>query len=191
MGGRTLTLEVQQHSDVGQVRCVSLDYRRASTRPGVAQRTGACIHVPVGENMLGRLCNVLGAPIDNLPPPADATPRRPIYRAARLCARRPGTRAVFTGIKVIDLLPAAATWWQSGLFGGAGVGKTVLLMELIRATVQTHGGVSVFAGIGERSREGNELWLDMQQSGVLKNTTLVFGQMNEPPGRAGGLVLPR
>ncbi|HMY57067.1 MAG TPA: F0F1 ATP synthase subunit beta [Pseudomonadota bacterium] len=183
LGGRTLTLEVQQHSDVGQVRCVSLDYTEGLRRGQSAQRTGACIHVPVGENMLGRLCNVLGAPIDNLPPPAEATPRRPIYRAAPpLRTEGQAPELFFTGIKVIDLLLPLRRGGKAGLFGGAGVGKTVLLMELIRATVQTHGGVSVFAGIGERSREGNELWLDMQQSGVLKNTTLVFGQMNEPPG---------
>ena len=181
--GRKLVLEVQQHTDVGQVRTVALDYTEGLRRGLPVERSGRCIHVPVGENMLGRLCNVLGAPIDNLPPPPPETPQRPIYRAAPLLSTQGHTPEVFsTGIKVIDLLLPLHRGGKAGLFGGAGVGKTVLLMELIRATVQSHGGVSVFAGIGERSREGNELWLDMKQSGVLKNTTLVFGQMNEPPG---------
>ena len=181
--GRRLVLEVQQHSDLGQVRCVALDYTEGLRRGQPVERSGRCIHVPVGENMLGRLCNVLGEPIDNLPPPPPETPTRPIYRAAPpLSSQGQAPQVFFTGIKVIDLLLPLRRGGKAGLFGGAGVGKTVLLMELIRATVQTHGGVSVFAGIGERSREGNELWLDMQQSGVLKNTTLVFGQMNEPPG---------
>ncbi len=182
-GGRSLTLEVQQHSDAQQVRCVALDYTEGLRRGQTVNRTGSCIVVPVGENMLGRLCNVLGQPIDNLPPPPTETPLRPIYRSAPpLRTEGQVPEVFFTGIKVIDLLLPLRRGGKAGLFGGAGVGKTVLLMELIRATVQTHGGVSVFAGIGERSREGNELWLDMQQSGVLKNTTLVFGQMNEPPG---------
>lgn len=182
-GEHQLVIEVQQHLDPGQVRCVALDYTEGLRRGQSVERSGRCIHVPVGENMLGRLCNVLGAPIDNLPPPPSDTPLRPIYRSAPPLSTQGHAPEVFlTGIKVIDLLLPLRRGGKAGLFGGAGVGKTVLLMELIRATVQTHGGVSVFAGIGERSREGNELWLEMQQSGVIKNTTLVFGQMNEPPG---------
>ncbi|MFO0619980.1 MAG: F0F1 ATP synthase subunit beta [Polyangia bacterium] len=182
-GSRRIVLEVQQHVAPGLVRTVALDYTEGLRRGQVVDRSGQCIHVPVGEQMLGRLCNVLGQPIDNLPPPPSDTPRRPIFRSAPPLATQGHAPEVFsTGIKVIDLLLPLPRGGKAGLFGGAGVGKTVLLMELIRATVQTHGGVSVFAGIGERSREGNELWLDMQQSGVLKNTTLVFGQMNEPPG---------
>lgn len=182
-GSRRIVLEVQQHVAPGLVRTVALDYTEGLRRGQVVDRSGQCIHVPVGEQMLGRLCNVLGQPSDNLPPPPSDTPRRPIFRSAPPLATQGHAPEVFsTGIKVIDLLLPLPRGGKAGLFGGAGVGKTVLLMELIRATVQTHGGVSVFAGIGERSREGNELWLDMQQSGVLKNTTLVFGQMNEPPG---------
>lgn len=182
-GEHQLVIEVQQHLDPGQVRCVALDYTEGLRRGQSVERSGRCIHVPVGENMLGRLCNVLGAPIDNLPPPPSDTPLRPIYRSAPPLSTQGHAPEVFlTGIKVIDLLLPLRRGGKAGLFGGAGVGKTVLLMELIRATVQSHGGVSVFAGIGERSREGNELWLEMQQSGVIKNTTLVFGQMNEPPG---------
>lgn len=182
-GSRRIVLEVQQHVAPRLVRTVALDYTEGLRRGQVVDRSGQCIHVPVGEQMLGRLCNVLGQPIDNLPPPPSDTPRRPIFRSAPPLATQGHAPEVFsTGIKVIDLLLPLPRGGKAGLFGGAGVGKTVLLMELIRATVQTHGGVSVFAGIGERSREGNELWLDMQQSGVLKNTTLVFGQMNEPPG---------
>lgn len=182
-GEHQLVIEVQQHLDPGQVRCVALDYTEGLRRGQSVERSGRCIHVPVGENMLGRLCNVLGKPIDNLPPPPSDTPLRPIYRSAPPLSTQGHEPEVFlTGIKVIDLLLPLRRGGKAGLFGGAGVGKTVLLMELIRATVQSHGGVSVFAGIGERSREGNELWLEMQQSGVIKNTTLVFGQMNEPPG---------
>jgi F-type H+-transporting ATPase subunit beta len=182
-GEHQLVIEVQQHIDPGQVRCVALDYTEGLRRGQPVERSGRCIHVPVGENMLGRLCNVLGKPIDNLPPPPPDTPLRPIYRSAPPLSTQGHAPEVFlTGIKVIDLLLPLRRGGKAGLFGGAGVGKTVLLMELIRATVQSHGGVSVFAGIGERSREGNELWLEMQQSGVINNTTLVFGQMNEPPG---------
>ncbi len=182
-GEHQLVIEVQQHIDPGQVRCVALDYTEGLRRGQPVERSGRCIHVPVGENMLGRLCNVLGKPIDNLPPPPPDTPLRAIYRPAPPLSTQGHAPEVFlTGIKVIDLLLPLRRGGKAGLFGGAGVGKTVLLMELIRATVQSHGGVSVFAGIGERSREGNELWLEMQQSGVINNTTLVFGQMNEPPG---------
>lgn len=180
---RKLTMEVQQHVSVGVVRCVALEDSTGLCRGQAVWQTGGCIHMPVGEHLLGRLCNVLGEPLDNLADlPAD-TPRRPIFRAAPpLQTESQKTAQFFSGIKVIDLLVPLRQGGKAGLFGGAGVGKTVLLMELIFATVQSLGGVSVFAGIGERSREGNDLWLDMQKSGVLKNTTLVFGQMNEPPG---------
>jgi F-type H+-transporting ATPase subunit beta len=182
-GGQTLTLEVEQHLGKGVVRCVALHDTAGLRRGQTVVRTGQCIHIPVGEHMLGRLCDLLGQPLDTLAPLPEDTPRRPIYRSAPPLRTHGLTPELFfTGIKVIDLLLPLRAGGKAGLFGGAGVGKTVLLMELIFATVQSHGGVSVFAGIGERSREGNELWLDMQKSGVLKNTTLVFGQMNEPPG---------
>ncbi|HEY3820268.1 MAG TPA: F0F1 ATP synthase subunit beta [Polyangiaceae bacterium] len=181
--GRSLMLEVQQHLDPCRVRAVALAFTEGLRRGATVQPTGAPITVPVGENVLGRLVDVLGEPIDRLPVfPAD-TPRRPIHRPAPpLNAQAHGREVFETGIKVIDLLTPLARGGKAGLFGGAGVGKTVLLTELIRATVERHRGIAVFAGVGERSREGNELWLEMRSSGVLGKTALVFGQMNEPPG---------
>lgn len=181
-GGRVV-LEVQQHLDPMHVRAVALSFTEGVRRGAIVEATGAPITVPVGENMLGRLVDVLGEPIDRLPPPPADTPRRPIHRAAPALRDQAHERELFeTGIKLIDLLTPLARGGKAGLFGGAGVGKTVLLTELIRATIQRHRGIAVFAGIGERSREGNELWLEMQSSGVLEKTALVFGQMSEPPG---------
>ena len=181
--GRSLVLEVQQHLDPHRVRAVALAFTEGLRRGAPVEATGAPISVPVGDNVLGRLVDVLGDPIDRLPPLPRDTPRRPIHRAAPSLAVQAHTREVFeTGVKIIDLLTPLARGGKAGLFGGAGVGKTVLLTELIRATVQRHQGIAVFAGVGERSREGNELWLDMRSSGVLGKTALVFGQMNEPPG---------
>ena len=133
--------------------------------------------------MLGRLIDVLGAPLDGGPPIAAGRARWPIHRAPPPLAGQSGARTLFeTGIKVIDLLAPLARGGKAGLFGGAGVGKTVLVMELIRTMVESYSGISVFAGVGERSREGHELLLEMRRSGVLDRTVLVFGQMNEPPG---------
>lgn len=180
-----LVLEVQQHLDQSSVRTVALAATDGAQRELEVRAfgSGGPLQVPVGENVLGRLVNVLGQPIDRLGAlPAD-TPQLPIYRPAPALHTQGQDRQVMqTGIKLIDLLLPLVRGGKAGLLGGAGVGKTVLLMELIRATVQTYGGVAVFAGIGERTREGNELWLEMRESGVLQNTVLVFGQMDEPPG---------
>jgi F-type H+-transporting ATPase subunit beta len=181
--GRLVVLEVQQHIDTRHVRTVALAFTEGLRRGARVEATGAPIFVPVGENTLGRLVDVLGDPIDRLAPLPDETPRRPIHRPAPPLRAQAHSREVFaTGIKPIDLLTPLARGGKAGLFGGAGVGKTVLLTELIRATVERHRGVAVFAGVGERSREGNELWLEMRSSGVLEKTAFVFGQMNEPPG---------
>jgi len=181
--GRDIVLEVQQHVDTRHVRTVALAFTEGLRRGAPVEGTGAPISVRVGENALGRLVDVLGNPIDRLPPLPDDTPRRPIHRSAPPLRAQAHGREVFeTGIKMIDLLTPLSRGGKAGLFGGAGVGKTVLLTELIRATVQRHRGVAVFAGVGERSREGNELWLEMRSSGVLDKTAFVFGQMNEPPG---------
>ncbi|HVY49374.1 MAG TPA: F0F1 ATP synthase subunit beta [Minicystis sp.] len=181
--GRRVVLEVQQHLDTRRVRAVALAFTEGLRRGATVTASGSPITVPVGERALGRLVDVLGEPIDHLPPMPGDTPRRPIHRAAPPLHAQAHAREVFeTGIKVVDLLTPLARGGKAGLFGGAGVGKTVLLTELIRATVQNQHGVAVFAGVGERSREGNELWLDMRASGVLEKTAFVFGQMNEPPG---------
>ena len=147
-----------------------------------AERTGEPIRVPVGPETLGRLFNVLGEPIDGREPLTEAE-RWPIHRPApSLLAQRHGQTFLETGIKVLDLLAPLARGGKAGLIGGAGVGKTILLNELIRTMSHAHGGVAVFAGVGERTREGNDLWMEMQESGVIGNTILVFGQMNEAPG---------
>jgi F-type H+-transporting ATPase subunit beta len=156
----------------------------AGLRRGAAVRqTGSPIQVPVGEAVLGRLINVIGIPIDRLGPFGPDTRRWPIHRVSPSISRQDHKREVFrTGIKVADLLAPLARGGKAGMFGGAGVGKTVLIMELIRSTVEKYAGISVFAGIGERSREGHELLAELSQSGVLGRTALIFGQMNEPPG---------
>lgn len=182
-GPHRLVVEVQQHVDRHRVRGVAM-HETAGLRPGVAVRdTGAPINVPTGEAVLGRLIDVVGDPIDHGPAFGDDVPRRPIHRSApKLSDQRGGSELFLTGIKVIDLLAPLVSGGKAGMFGGAGVGKTVLIMELIRTTVESYSGISVFAGVGERSREGHELWLELQRSGVLERTALVFGQMNEPPG---------
>jgi F-type H+/Na+-transporting ATPase subunit beta len=187
--GRRLVAEVQQHLDPLTVRAVALD-NTAGLRRGVKARAiGASIHVPVGDAVLGRLLNAVGEPTDRGPPLPPDTPRRPIHASAPAINRLGAGLQIFhTGIKVIDLLAPLVSGGKAAMFGGAGVGKTVLIMELIRTTVERHAGISVFAGIGERSREGHELLLELKESGVLARTALVFGQMNEPPGarwRAG------
>ncbi len=187
--GKPLAAEVQQHLGPAMVRAVALG-NTAGLRRGTAVRAlGAPIQAPVGDAVLGRLLNAIGEPVDRGAALAADIPRRPIHAPAPALDRQSGIREIFhTGIKVIDLLAPLITGGKAAMFGGAGVGKTVLIMELIRTTVERHAGISVFGGIGERSREGHELLLELGHSGVLERTALVFGQMNEPPGarwRAG------
>jgi len=178
-----LIAEVQAHLDAQTVRAIALQDTGGLARDTIVQATGAPLSVPVGEAVLGRLLDVMGAVRDRGAPLPDDTARWPIHRAAPMLAAQTASRAVFeTGIKVLDLLCPLARGGKAAMFGGAGVGKTVLVMELIHAMVQRYQGISVFAGIGERSREGHELLSDMRESGVLARTVLVFGQMNEPPG---------
>jgi F-type H+-transporting ATPase subunit beta len=180
--GRRLVLEVAHHRDPRTVRAIALGHTEGLARGMAVARTGQPLHVPVGPGTLGRLFNVLGEPLDGLEPLATA-PHWPIHRPApSLAAQRCGLRFLETGIKVIDLLAPLARGGKAGLIGGAGVGKTILLQELIRTMGENHGGVAVFAGVGERTREGNDLWLEMQESGVLARSILVFGQMNDAPG---------
>ncbi len=182
-GPHRLIVEVQQHVNPHTIRGVAMQ-ETAGLRSGVTvQDTGAPIMVPTGESVLGRLINVVGDPIDHGPAFGSDVPRDPIHRKPpKLSEQRAGSDLFLTGIKIVDLLAPLARGGKAAMFGGAGVGKTVLIMELIRTTVERYAGISVFAGIGERSREGHELWLELQRSGVLDRTALVFGQMNEPPG---------
>jgi F-type H+-transporting ATPase subunit beta len=181
---RVLTAEVQQHLGDDRVRAVAMDATDGLARGAVAYDTGAPISVPVGEHTLGRIFNVLGETIDNKDDEGVAgSPRWPIHRAPPPFDQLTPTAEIFeTGIKVIDLLAPYVKGGKIGLFGGAGVGKTVLIQELINNIATQHGGLSVFAGVGERTREGNDLWLEMTESGVIDKTALVYGQMNEPPG---------
>ncbi len=178
-----LVVEVQSHLDARTVRGIALQ-NTAGLRRGTAVRaTGGPVEVPVGDAVLGRLLDVTGAVRDNGPALPPDTPRWPIHRLPPPLAAQSAATSVFaTGIKVIDLLSPIAQGGKAAVFGGAGVGKTVLVMELIHAMVEGYQGISVFAGVGERSREGHELLLDMRESGVLERTVLVYGQMNEPPG---------
>ena len=184
-----LLAEVQLHLDAHTVRAVALDHTSGLRRGGAVHGSGRPLEVPVGKDVLGRLLDAVGMPVDRGPPLPDDVPRRPVHSAAPELSAQGGTPRFFhTGIKVIDLLAPLIAGGKAAMFGGAGVGKTVLIMELIRSTVERHAGISVFAGIGERSREGHELLLELRQSGVLERTALVFGQMNQPPGarwRAG------
>jgi len=178
-----LVCEVQQHLGDDRVRAVAMDTTDGLARGAEVIDTGAPITVPVGRVTLGRIFNLLGEPIDFGAPIPDDTERWPIHRLAPTVeALTPTTEMFETGIKVIDLLAPYAKGGKVGLFGGAGVGKTVIIQELIHNLAQEHGGLSAFCGVGERSREGNDLWLEMKESGVLDKTMLVFGQMNEPPG---------
>ena len=182
LGDRKIVMEVVQHIGDNSVRCVSLFSTDGLSRGCEAVDTGAPIKMPVGEATLGRMFNVVGDPIDELGP-VNAEEYMPIHREAPAFTDiAPSTEILETGIKVVDLLAPYAKGGKIGLFGGAGVGKTVLIMELIRNVAYEHGGYSVFAGVGERSREGNDLWHEMNESGVINKTALVFGQMNEPPG---------
>jgi F-type H+-transporting ATPase subunit beta len=179
--GRTVVLEVAHHLDPHTVRAIALAPTEGLARGMVVERTGGPIEVPVGPATLGRLFNALGEPLDGQPSP-DAE-RWPIHRPAPpLSAQRRGLEFLETGIKVIDLLAPLSRGGKAGLIGGAGVGKTVLLQELIYTVSRDHAGAAVFAGVGERTREGNDLWLEMQETGVLPSAVLVFGQMNDAPG---------
>ncbi len=178
-----LTVEVQAHLDETTVRGVALQSTAGLKRGVPVTTTGGPITVPVGDAVLGRLLDVTGNVRDNGPPLPAGTPRSPIHRAAPpLGERSPATTLFETGIKVIDLLAPLGQGGKAAMFGGAGVGKTVVVMELIHAMVKSYQGISVFAGIGERSREGHELLTEMRRSGVLERSVLVYGQMNEPPG---------
>ena len=183
VGGQRRVLEAAQHIGNGLVRCIMLGASEGLYRGLEVTATGAPIQVPVGDPVLGRLFNVLGETLDGKEPIGPEAERKSIYRPAPAYDQRKNTEEVLeTGIKVIDLLAPYAKGGKIGLFGGAGVGKTVLIQELIHNIAKAHGGVSVFAGVGERTREGNDLWTEMQQSGVIDKTALVFGQMNESPG---------
>jgi F-type H+-transporting ATPase subunit beta len=181
-GSEKLVVEVQLHLGNNWVRCVSMGPTEGLRRGSKAIDLGAPITVPVGEATLGRIFNVLGEPIDDAGP-VNAETRYPIHRPAPSLIEQQTTPEVFeTGIKVIDLIAPFRKGGKVGVFGGAGVGKTVIIQELINNVAKQHGGRSVFAGVGERTREGNDLWLEMTESGVMDKTTMVFGQMNEPPG---------
>ncbi len=180
-----LVAEVQQHIGRSQVRAVSMSSTDGVQRGMEVADTGRAIAVPVGEPALGRILNVLGDPVDEMGPVAEGREieRWPIHRAApKFEDLEPKTEIFETGIKVVDLLAPYVKGGKTGLFGGAGVGKTVIIMELINNIAMEHGGRSVFSGVGERTREGNDLWNEMKESGVLDSTALVYGQMNEPPG---------
>jgi F-type H+-transporting ATPase subunit beta len=180
---RTLVAEVQQHLGDDRVRAVAMDSTDGLARGAVCVDTGAPISVPVGDATLGRLWNVIGEPIDGKGPTPDGVERWPIHRDPPSFRELLPTIETFeTGIKVIDLIAPYVKGGKIGLFGGAGVGKTVLIQELIHNVAMQHGGVSVFAGVGERTREGNDLLLEMTESGVIDKVSLVYGQMNEPPG---------
>ena len=180
--GRSLTVEVAQHLGDDTVRCIAMGTTDGLKRGMDAVATGSPISVPVGENTLGRIFNVLGEPIDNKPAP-EGVSYEPIHRPAPEFVEQSTQQELLeTGIKVVDLLCPYQKGGKIGLFGGAGVGKTVLIQELIRNIATEHGGYSVFTGVGERTREGNDLYHEMTDSGVIDKTTMVFGQMNEPPG---------
>ena len=182
IGERRLVVEVAQHIGDSTARCIAMSSTDGLKRDSEAIDTGKPISVPVGRETLGRIFNVLGEPTDLKPAPANA-PRWDIHRPAPEYADLSSNKEILeTGIKVIDLLCPYSKGGKIGLFGGAGVGKTVLIMELINNIAKEHGGLSVFTGVGERTREGNDLFNEMKQSGVLDKTALVYGQMNEPPG---------
>ena len=180
--GLNITLETMQHLGNDTVRAVALSSTDGLQRGIKVEDTGAPITISVGEKTLGRMFNVIGDPIDGLPP-VESEDKLPIHREAPPYEDlKPSTEMLETGIKVIDLLAPYSKGGKIGLFGGAGVGKTVLIMELIRNIAYEHGGYSVFSGVGERTREGNDLYQEMKESGVIDKTAMVFGQMNEPPG---------
>ena len=178
-----LVVEVMQHLGDSVTRCIAMSSTDGLTRGMVAEDTGAPIKVPVGEGCLGRVFNVLGQTVDHDDTPVESADMWPIHRPApKFEDQETSTSILETGIKVVDLIAPYSRGGKTGLFGGAGVGKTVLIMELIHNIATEHGGYSVFAGVGERTREGNDLWGEMKESGVIDKTALVYGQMNEPPG---------
>ena len=182
LGDQEIVAEVAQHIGDDTVRCIAMSATDGLVRGMEVIDTGKPIAVPVGNKTLGRIFNVLGEPVDGFDAPKDA-PRDPIHRAAPEFNEIAGSAEILeTGIKVVDLLAPYLKGGKIGLFGGAGVGKTVLIQELINNVAKQHGGISVFSGVGERTREGNDLYFEMKESGVLNKTALVFGQMNEPPG---------
>ena len=181
-GEKTIVAEVAQHIGDDVVRCIAMSSTDGLVRGAKAVDTGSGISVPVGEETLGRIFNLLGEPVDNLPAP-ETKERWCIHRKPPAYdEQQSATEILETGIKVVDLICPYAKGGKIGLFGGAGVGKTVLIMELINNVAKQHGGLSVFSGVGERTREGNDLYNEMKESGVLNKTALVYGQMNEPPG---------
>jgi F-type H+-transporting ATPase subunit beta len=174
--------EVQQHLGEGRVRCVSMQPTDGMVRGMVAEDLDGPITIPVGAGVLGRVMNVIGEPVDEQGPIV-AKRRDPIHKLAPAFTEQNTKLEMFeTGIKVIDLIEPYLRGGKIGLFGGAGVGKTVIIQELINNIATKHGGISVFAGVGERTREGNDLWLDMKESGVINKAALIYGQMTEPPG---------
>ena len=188
--GKRLVLEVAQHLGEKTVRTIAMDATEGLVRGQEVTDTGNPIMVPVGPATLGRIINVIGEPIDEAGPIVSAQGKRSIHQAApAFVDQKPAPEVLATGIKVVDLLCPYAKGGKIGLFGGAGVGKTVLIQELIRNIATEHGGFSVFAGVGERTREGNDLWVEMKESGVISKTALVFGQMNEPPGARARIAL--
>ena len=181
-GGFVLVLEVQRHLGNGEVRCVAMDSTDGLRRGALATASGAPIRVPVGDGSLGRIFNVIGRPIDGKGE-VSASEFYPIHRPAPLFEEQSTKVEVFeTGLKVVDLIAPFTKGGKTGIFGGAGTGKTVMIMEMIRSIVKQHSGNSVFAGVGERTREGTQLYREMIESDVMKDTVMVFGQMNEPPG---------
>ncbi len=188
--GERLVLEVEQHVGNSWARCLALGPTEGLARGVEVTDSGAAVSVPVGADSLGRLFNVVGDPIDNGEPVSKDAIRWPIHRKPPDFDQQSGSVELLeTGIKVLDLITPFAKGGKIGAYGGAGVGKTVIITELIRNIAQEHSGVSVFAGVGERSREGNDLWHEMQDYGVLDSTALVFGQMNEPPGTRARIAL--
>ncbi len=184
-----LIVEVAQHLGEKTVRCIAMDSTEGLVRGMPVLDTGAMITMPVGRGTLGRILNVVGEPVDEAGP-VDTDQRSPIHKEAPpFTEMSTEVQALETGIKVVDLLAPYQRGGKIGLFGGAGVGKTVLIMELINNIAKQHGGFSVFGGVGERTREGNDLWVEMKESGVLDKTSLVYGQMNEPPGARARVAL--
>lgn len=182
MDDHKITLEVEEHLGHGTVRCIAMESTRGLARGTPVQDTGSALRIPVGEECLGRVVNLMGQPVDAAGP-IDSIRFDPIHKAPPPFDQQvPAIEFYETGIKAVDLLAPFPRGGKIGLFGGAGVGKTMLIMELIRNITTEHGGRAVFTGVGERTREGNDLWQEMQDSGVLRDTVLVYGQMNEPPG---------
>jgi F-type H+-transporting ATPase subunit beta len=184
-----LVIEVSQHLGDNVVRCIAMDITDGLVRGMPAKNTGAPITVPVGEECLGRIVNVIGRPVDGLGA-IEAKVTMPIHRESpTFLEQDTSVHVLETGVKVIDLLVPFPRGGKMGMFGGAGVGKTVVMMEMIHNIAMHHGGISVFAGVGERTREGNDLYLEMKESGVIKQAALIYGQMTEPPGARARVAL--